>query len=207
MLTLVAVLAGLVVLNVRDRLAAPSLPVIAEASTALHPVLAGSARSATVAVDGPVQARPPENGDAGETGGSRPALRTLRPLMEERGGDPFNPPSPQQPSAPTPLAATPPPVRLSPASTQPAMPAVPVTAPPAPLAALRPPSEFLGMIVDDRGPAVFVATPQGVLVGRSGSSIDGQWRIRSIDPRSIDLLHVPTGQSVQVGLTHLNVKP
>jgi len=204
MLVLTAVLAVLVALNVGDRLAPPA-PVVVEPSTRL--LAPDTAPTATVAVDEPVQAHRSAGGDTGEMHGSRPALRALRPSMDERGGDPFNPPSPPPLAAATPRAERSPPVRLMAPSAQPTVQAVPIAVPLLPPAAPRPPGEIVGMIVDDQGPAVFVATSHGVMVGRSGSSIDGQWRIRSIDLRAVDMLHVPSGQSVQVGLTHLNVKP
>lgn len=78
--------------------------------------------------------------------------------------------------------------------------AVDAAAPPAPAPAL--PYTLLGKQRQDQRWQVFLSGPQGsTLVVRQGEVIDGIWRVEGINPPSMRLVHLPTGerQVVRIG--------
>ena len=101
---------------------------------------------------------------------------------------------------PAPVAAARVPVHPSPPPAPPVvgpllLPPEPPTPPPPP-----PPLQVIGSWRDDQGSSVFVAGPDGVLVGRVGDVLIGEYLISRITPQQVLLQHVPSNRDVPLAV-------
>lgn len=60
------------------------------------------------------------------------------------------------------------------------------------------PYRWIGRFEDHDGVQIFLAGTQGTLSVRSGDTIDGRWRLDRVLERQLQLIWLPTGESVQV---------
>lgn len=99
------------------------------------------------------------------------------------------------PPAPAPL---PPPVRVAAAPPQ-------IVAQPQPVPALPPPPpppplQVIGSWRDAQGASIFVGGPRGVLHGRVGDVLLGEYRIEQITPQQVLLKHLSSGRDVPLAV-------
>lgn len=139
---------------------------------------------------------------------ARPALSTARPqdpTAPGQRGTAWLPPAPQAlqawgdgqaagaPAAPPP-ASTP---RMSTAAATAAAAAAGATAAlPEPAPAL--PWRFIGRIDDGPLQRAMLATPQQMHVVAEGDTLDGRWRVHRIEAHAVELMWLPTAQSVRL---------
>lgn len=114
-----------------------------------------------------------------------PPPAKLSPPSERGGNDPF---AARQWRAPPPVAA--PPVPPPP----PAPVAAPVAAPAGPPAL---PYKFVGQMEDAGRVVVYLGQGEQVVLARQGETLDGQYKVVSIDPRQITFEYLPAG-TIQV---------
>lgn len=160
-----ALLAGVVGLRWCDPLTRAPAPDIAQ------PVVKARLNANGSVAAGPASAPPMPFGDwplRASFGAARSDLFALR-----------TPPAPPMPE-PAPPPPPPPPAPLEPVQAPPPPPPPP------------PPLQVIGSWLDGAVPSVFLAGPNGILQGRPGDVLLGEYRIEAIQPGVVSLLHLPT---------------
>jgi hypothetical protein len=139
---------------------------------------------------------------------ARPALSNAQPLAATEGGQramAWLPPAPQalqawgdgeaagEPAAPPPAS----PARMNSAAAAAAGTTADATAAlPEPAPAL--PWRFIGRIDDGPLQRAMLATPQQMHVVAEGDTLDGRWRVQRIEAHAVELLWLPTAQTVRL---------
>ncbi|MBB2487000.1 hypothetical protein H5407_17360 [Mitsuaria sp. WAJ17] len=97
---------------------------------------------------------------------------------------------------------------VTPPAPKPATPATATSAVTAPVgqplaepAAVRPPMSAIGTWQDELGLSVFIAIPQGVRQGRVGDVLLAEYRIASITPQQVRVVHLPSNKEMMLPIS------
>ena len=90
------------------------------------------------------------------------------------------------------------------------MPAVPVlVAPPLPAEPPMPPMPYqvIGTWDDGKEPGVFLSSPYGAVLARPGAMLQSEYRVTSITPQQISLLHIASKREVRLAISRPPLTP